>query len=286
MSVSYGNLHVDERYSGILEPNLYYNSVFAAGVTFTDKYEIGPAGGIFVHKLATSACAPGTPGRDFTDEASQDDLIPIVLNNNFQKSKKIYGVQAAAVEIALAEEQLSIATKEVGEGWNQAGLACLINEGTASAATTTASTSNFKKLVLAERKAIVDAKGMPDTLLVTPEFMAIILEAAGQEYTPERNEFMNQTGQVGTWLGMRVVEAAGLSAASATYYDAAGTLTTVSFNKVEFIMYNHEALSIVDNFDVARIVDSENFAGSKAQVELNSGFTVTNANLVRIKKHA
>lgn len=285
MSVTYGNLHVDERYSGILEPNLYYNSVFAAGVTFTDKFEVGPAGGIFVHKLNTSACDPGTPGRDFTDEASQDSLIPIVLNNNFQKSKKIYGVQAAAVEINLGEEQLSIAVKEIAEGWNQAGLACLVTEGTAGA-TTTATTSNFKKLVLAERKAIVAAKGTPDTLIVSPEFMAIILENAGTEYTPERNEFMNQTGQVGTWLGMRVIEAAGLSAASAKYYDATGSLTTASFDKVEFIMYNHEALSIVNNFDVARIVDSENFAGSKAQAELNAGFTVTNADVVRVKKHA
>ena len=27
MSIKYGSLNVDERYSGILEPNLYYNPV-------------------------------------------------------------------------------------------------------------------------------------------------------------------------------------------------------------------------------------------------------------------
>ena len=133
----YGQLHVDEKYSGILEPNLYHNSVFADGVTFTSKYQVGPAGGIYVRKLGTKPVAVGTPGRDFTDETTEDTLIPIVLNNNFQKSKKIYGVQAAAVNVALANEQLSIATKECGEGWNQSGIACLINEGTVSSDTTT-----------------------------------------------------------------------------------------------------------------------------------------------------
>ena len=82
MGVLYGNLNVDEKYSKILEPNLFYDSLFVPGVTYTDKYSIGPAGGIFVHKLATSAVEPGTPGRDFTDEATSDTLIQIKLNNN------------------------------------------------------------------------------------------------------------------------------------------------------------------------------------------------------------
>ena len=54
-----------KRYSGILEPNLYYNPVLVPGVTCTDKYQIGPAGQIYVHKLTTSAVESGTPGRDF-----------------------------------------------------------------------------------------------------------------------------------------------------------------------------------------------------------------------------
>lgn len=109
MSVKYNEQFVDEKYSSILEPNLYYGSVFVPGVTFTDKYQIGPAGGIYVHKLSTTACEVGTPGRDFTDEETKDTLIQIVMNNNYQKSKKIYGVQAAACGIALANENLAAA---------------------------------------------------------------------------------------------------------------------------------------------------------------------------------
>ena len=109
MSVTYNGLHVDERYSAILEPNLYFNPILVPGVTCTDKYETGPAGQIFVHQLNTSAVEAGTPGRDFTDEVAADTLIPIQINNNFQKSKKIYGVQAAAVSFAAGNEYLATA---------------------------------------------------------------------------------------------------------------------------------------------------------------------------------
>lgn len=277
MAVTYGNLNVDEKYASIVEPNLYYNSVFAPGKTFTDKYEQGPAGGIYVHKLDTAAITVGTPGRDFSDVTASDSLIQIVLNNNFQQSKKIYGVQAAAVAINLANEELSVATAEVAEAWNAAGLACLVTEGTTASSTASITKSSVKKAVLDARKQIVEAKGRADVLLASPATFACILEAAGSEYIPQANEYINRTGSVGQWLGLTVVECAGLAAANGKYYNAAGSLTTASFSGVDFIMYNKEAFSIVTNVDVARIVDSENFNGSKAQVEMNSGFKVTSA---------
>ena len=135
MSVTYNGLHVDERYSAILEPNLYFNPILVPGVTCTDKYETGPAGQIFVHQLNTSAVEAGTPGRDFTDEVAADTLIPIQINNNFQKSKKIYGVQAAAVSFAAGNEYLATAIQECREGWMQCGIACLAQEGKAATAT-------------------------------------------------------------------------------------------------------------------------------------------------------
>lgn len=276
MSVIYGSLNVDEKYSSILEPNLYHDSVFADGMTFTSKYEEGPAGGIFVHKLTTTPVAVGTPGRDFQDEATADNLIPIVLNNNFQKSKKIYGVQANAVALSLANEQLSIATKEVGEGNTLGGLACLVHEGTASANQgTSLTTSNIKAQILADRKAIRDAKGSADVILMSTGAYAILLEKFGSEFTPVANDYVNANGQIAKWLGFTVMECSALSEASAEYYDYTGTKQTKTLSGVDYIMYNHEALSIVPNFDVARIVDSENFNGSKAQVELNVGYRVT-----------
>ena len=48
-------------------------------------------------------------------------------------------------------------------------------------------------------------------------------------------------------------------------------------SKAQYVMYYHETLSVVSNFEVARIIDSERFAGSLAQVEMNTGYRVTNS---------
>lgn len=285
MAVLYNSQNVDTRFSSILEPNLFYGSVFIPGVTCTDKYLIGPAGGIFVHKLATSACAVGTPGRDFTDEETQDALIPITLNNNYQKSKKIYGVQAAAVGIQLANENMALAIQEVREGWQQSALACLVQESTAATAVTAITVDNLKEDVIATRTQCVTAKGSANIMMCAPEYYGKVLLAAGAEFTPILNDKIAATGRVGNWLGFTYIEAPGASAASAKYYDNTGTLKTVSFAGLDYIMYNSETLSAVSNFETARLVDSENFVGSKAQVEMNTGFRVTNAALAYARKH-
>lgn len=285
MPVQYNSQYVDEKYSPILEPNLYYGSAFVPGVTFNDDYEIGPAGGIYVHKISTTACEVGTPGRDFTDEETKDDLIPIILNNNYQKSKKIYGVQAAACGIALANENLSIATKEVSESWQMSMLGCLVNEGTAATDTTVPTADNVKKLIVAARKQITKAKGSANVVLCSPDFYSEILLVAGKDFTPSMNDKINASGNVGVWLGYTFVEMAAAAATSAKYYDYTGKLKTVSLSGFDFAMYNWQTLSGVSNFETARLRDSERFVGTLAQVEMNSGFRVTNPVLTAIHKH-
>lgn len=285
MAIMYNQLNVDEKYSAILEPNLYFGSVFVPGVTCTDKYQTGPAGGIYVHKISTTACEVGTPGRDFTDEEAKDELIPILLNNNYLKSKKIRGVQAAAVKFPLANERLATAIAEAREGWQLSAGACLVNEATVSADTTAATKENIKSVILAVRKEIVKKKGRANVVMCSPDFYTTILEAAGSEFTPSRNDKINESGNVGHWLGFLFVENNGLSATNAKYYDHTGTLKTVSFANVDFIMYYHETLSAVTNFETARIVDTTAFVGSLAQTEINSGFRVTNKDLAIVHKH-
>ena len=291
MGIKYGNLNVDEKYSGILEPNLYFDSILVPGVTYTDKYQTGPAGGIYVHKLDTTAVTVGTPGRDFTDEASSDTLIPILLNNNYMKSKKIYGVQAASVSFDIANEQLSIATQEIKESRQQSALGCLVQEGTKS--TGAAITANAVDAVLDEAAKI--KKGKANVVLCSPDFYALVLKENGKDFTPAKNDEVAATGAIGDLYGFTWIRAAGLGEAEAKYYDSTGALKTVSLYKaatsgtdgsaVDFILYNSEALSIVDNLESYRIVDSENFTGSKAQAELNTGMKVTTPALARVRTH-
>lgn len=285
MGIKYGSLNVDEKYSGILEPNLYFDSILVPGVTYTDKYQTGPAGGIYVHKLNTTAVTVGTPGRDFSDEASSDTLIPILLNNNYMKSKKIYGVQAAAVDFDLANEQLSTATQEIKESRQQSALGCLVQEGTTSTVKT-AITANAVNAVLDEAAQI--KKGKANVVLCSPDFYALVLKESGKNFTPVKNDEVAATGAIGDLYGFTWIRAAGLGEQEAKYYDSTGTLKTVALSKttpVDFILYNSEALSIVDNLESYRIVDSENFTGSKAQVEINTGMKVTTPALVRVRVH-
>lgn len=289
--IKYGNQHVDERYSSIFEPNLFTNAWLVPGVTCTNKYMEGPAGGLYVHKLKdVAAVAPGTPGRDFTHVTTADDLIQIALNNNFQKSRKIYAVQAAAVSAAIANENLATAVQEVREGREYSATACLITEGTASANTTALTEENVKAEILKERAALSKAKGKANIILCSPDTYALLLTVAGKEFTPVRNEKIQLEGQIGQWLGFTIIEDNQLaSSAAIEYYDYSGTKKTVestALATVDFIMYYSEAFSVVDNLNALRIVDGVDFVGAMAQTEVNTGYRVTNGACVRVRKHS
>ena len=286
MSITYNSLHVDERYSDKLEANLYYASVLVPGVTCDDSQSGGPAGGVYIHKIAAETVEPGRPCRDFTDEELEDDLLLIRLNNNFQRSRKIYGVQAAAVDADLRDESLAAAQHEVQSGWQASGIACLVKEATASVDTTAPTVETAKNQVIDVRTEIVKDGGTADVVLCAPAFYALILKAAGSEFLPVTNEAMAATGNVGTFLGMTWVEAGVMAQGSAKYFDHTDTLQTVDFTNVDFVVYNHAALSAVTNFETTRLVDSEGFVGSRAQVEMNAGFRVREPKLCRVHTHA
>lgn len=293
MSIQYNSQHVDEKYKSTLLANLFYKTFLVPGVTYQDVVSDGNGGWVW-HKLAsTGAAEPGTPGRDFADETIEDSLVQCIYNNNYQKSKKIYGVQAAAVGFPLAEEHMALATQEVTEGRNLSGLACLLTEGKAAANTTAITKDNFLTEILAVRKEVVKGKGTADIVLCSPDFFATMLEFAGSKFLPTTNEMLLTAaagGQVGSFLGMTWIEENAFAYDKAiNYYDNTSTKKTVKSTDlplVDFIMYDHNSFGLGDNFSMARLRDSERFAGSLAQVEENVGMKVLAPEMVRIRKHA
>lgn len=283
MSILYGTQNVDERYSPIVEPNLYTDDILIPNVTFTAKYSVGPAGQIFVHKLDKKAVTVGTPGRDFSDVVADDELIPIALNNNYQQSRKLYGVQANAVAFDMGEEYLSDAIATVREARRYSALACLAQEGTAVSNTTATTAQTVVTNLLALRKQIKDNHGNANFALVSTNIYALLLGEIGirEVYDPavRSAELMRR-------FGLNIMECNGFDEAQAKYYDSTGTLKTVDLTKIEMIVGDYEAFSLVDNLEVMRIVDSEMFAGSKAQVEINSGLKVTQPAEIVVKKIA
>ena len=284
MAVLYGNQYVDENYSKTIEPNLYTDTVLIPGVTFTQKYMEGPGGGIFVHKLDSgNAVVPGIPGRDFSDEAAKNALIPIVFNNNFMKSRKIYGVQAAAVKFSMAEEYLADALNITKEGRQYSGLACLVKEGTLSNDTTEVTAENAVDVLTSLRKTIKDNKGKANFAMVSTDIYAILLAKLGLASVMDPAVV---SGELLKRFGLTIIECNGFDNATAKYYNNAGELQTVDLTGVDMIVGYYEAFSVLDNFETYRIVDSENFSGSKAQVEYNTAFTVNSPAQIIVKKHA
>ena len=73
------------------------------------------------------------------------------------------------------------------------------------------------------------------------------------------------------------------------YYDFSGTqksVTAANLKLVDFVMYDHNAFGAGDNFTMARLRDSERFAGTLAQTEDNAAFKVLEPTVVRVRKHA
>lgn len=279
----YGNQFVDEKYSSAIEPNLYADTILVPGMTYTNKYEEGPAGGIFVHKLDKgTAVTVKAPGQDFTDEAAEDALIPIIMNNNYQKSRKIYGVQAAAVAFAAGEEYLADSLAQVREAREDSALACMVQEGTKDSDTTAIATSDAAVAKLLElRKMVRAGKGRANFALVNTTIYTLLLGKLGLASSADPSII---SGELMKRFGLNIIEFNNDSA-TAKYFDNGGTARTVDLTKVEMIVGNNEAFSVIDNFSSYRIVDSENFSGSKAQVEINSGMTVNSPAQIAVKKH-
>lgn len=283
MAILYGNQHVDEKYSSTIEPNLYSDTVLIPGVTYTDKYEIGPAGAIYVHKLGKgNAVEVGKPGRDFNDEAANDELIPIVFNNNFQKSRKIYGVQAKSVAFKMGEEYLSDSLNQTKDSRQYSGIACLVNEGTADTDTTKITKENVVDKLVALRQKIKDNKGKANFALVSTGVYAMLLRNLG---FAENYDKAIVNGELVKRFGLNIIECNSFDNKTAKYYDKTSTLKTVDTSLVDIIVGNFEAFSLLDNMEMYRLIDSELFNGSKAQVEYNTAFTITSPEQVVVKKH-
>lgn len=291
--IIYGSMNVDQRFAASFAPNLYHEAWMIPGVTFSNQYQSGVAGGYQVHRFKKEdTIVPGKPGRDFNHENAEDDLVSIVLNNNFMKSRKLYGVAINAIEANASEELMADTTKLARDSINGSGLAALVSEATAFEQTGTVDKDNIKDAILSVRAALA-SKGASSAkvILASPEAYSAFLGAAGKDFTTGRNESIQGTGVIRDWYGFTILEASQLGAGgSYSYYNHADTLKTVSaetLNSVNFVVYDYRAFSALTNLEVYRLIDGgKDFNGVLSQVEVNMGFRVTNPDLVYVHKKA
>ena len=284
MAFAVGSANVATAMSDLIETGIYADEIFQDGVTFTSAHDVGNAGQIQVAVYSPdNSIEPKIPGSDFTNSEFTNTVIDINTNNSFQKSQKVPAyVQATMPNNVLVDKTYTV-TEDIRIARQKTGLAVLSTEGTASEDTGAITADNVKDKVLALRKDLRKKHAKPDTVFASVDVYSAMLEIAGKDYTPVANDSVVTTGRVGYWMGMRWVECT-LLGGSFKYNNASGVAQTVDTSDIDFIMFDHNAYSIIDKITMIRVIDNPNAAGSLIQIELDSGFKVTNPACVAVKK--
>lgn len=266
---------VDTRFAPILEKNLWKDVTFVPNVSFTTKYQM-KAGQIYVRKLrpvnVKTAKATASGGLDFSHTHTQDDLIPIFIDENFSASEKVYQAVENARESATGAQTMEVVVNSVKEQFQLHALSVLVGEGRISSITAATTVDSVKENILASRKALRDEGANPDILIASTKVFGFLLEKAGKEYFPNSNEEVLRTGAVGKYYNFNVYES--------NLIDDTGET-----GDVEFVLYDHEAYSILYALETVRMVDAgKDFVGSYAQAQMVAGFKVTLPEAVNVKK--
>ena len=205
-------------------------------------------------------------------------------NNAFQYSQKVPAYFEATMPTSVKMNQTLRTTENVRIGRQKAGLAALVHGGTESTNNEAITETNFKEEFLKDRKILVDKFAKPNVAITSTEVYNIMLKLAGTEFTPSTNENVVTTGQVGYWMGILWIEAP-LLGGSLSFLNESGVEQAVDTANIDYILYDYKAYSIIDKLTMLRVIDSEDFAGSKIQEEIDTGFKVTNADCVLVRKH-
>lgn len=286
MALVVGQATVATGMSPVVEGGLYADEIFQDGVTFTSEHDVSNTGQIQVEIYSPdNSIEPGTPGADFTNSEYTNNVIDINTNNSFQKSQKVPAYVQATMPTSVLINKIWAVTEDIRIARQKTGLAVLVAEGTASEDTEAITTANIKEKVLALRKDLRKKHARPDVVFASVDEYSAMLEIAGKDYTPIANDSVVATGRIGYWMGMLWIEVT-LLGGSFKYKNAEGVAQTVDTSNVELIMFDHMAFSIIDELAMLRVIDNPSAAGSLVQEELDSGFKVTNAACVVVKKNA
>ncbi len=274
--------------SPVTEDALYADEIFVDGISFTSKHDIGNAGQIQVVKYAADdTIEPTTPGSKFTDDAYSNSVVNINCNNAFQKSVMVPAYYEATMPTDVLADKTWSVTRDCALARQKSGIAVLVDDGTDANVTTAITKSNVKDMIVELRKMLRANKANPNVVIASPDVYASMLKAAGTEYTPLFNDEVIRAGRVGQFMGLVWFESALLDGSSSyKYLKADGTASTVDVSKVDLIMYDGNAYSIIDKLSALRVIDSEEFIGSKVQEEVDTGFCVTNSDCVLVKFNA
>lgn len=270
--------------SPVVEGALYADEIFQDGVTFTSEHDVNGAGQIQINVYNPDTTLTAVlPGSDFEHTAFTNGVLELNCNNAFHKSQKVPAFLSAEMPPEVIAAKTWSVTEDVRVARQKTALAILAGTGSAATSTETITADNVKEEAIKARKELVTNFAKPDVVIASVNTYAAMLERAGKDYTPMANDAVSETGRVGMWLGMLWIEAP-LLAGQLGFINTSGNASQFDASKVDFVMYDHRAYTIVDKLTLLRTIDNPNAAGSLVQEEIVSGFKVTNNKCVLVKK--
>lgn len=281
-------IHVNESLSSVFRDILYHENHWLPQQTFTEKFQNTPGaigGVLYVNKLEKNAISAELPGGDFTDTDGSTDQVAVHLNNAYLRSEKVRNITMKQLsdDTKLQEATFEKVMLEAQEAWTTGFTAKVVSEGTDIEDYTDIDVDNVKEKFLDMRQSLRDKKIRPTYAIVNTTVYSAMLNFAGKSFIPNNNEETFRTGLVGRFFGLDIYESTALAEDAAKYRDESGTEKTVDLTEVEMIMARPEDIVNVVSLNMARIKESEQFNGSKCQIELVAGFKVLDSDRVAIK---
>lgn len=277
--------------SPIVEDGLRNDEFLIEGITYNGDATQTAAGQIqVVVKELGAGVQPKTPGSNFTSREFANTVKNINCNNSFQDSAKLPYYFNAAMPTDNDAEAVDEVTYNCRQGRQQSAIAYLAKNGTLVEAekSDAITKDNVKNEVIKIRTKMRHDKAKPTVILASVDTYAAMLEAAGDKYTPVTNDQIVTTGQIGRYLGMLWIECNLLDKVSDyQYLDGDGQVQNPTQSAVDFIMYDPQHFFVADVLSLLRFIESEEFAGTKCQMELDAGFLLghTEAAVVRSTKN-
>lgn len=276
----YNDVYVNEAYSPIIIANLRKDTFLVDGVTYNSGYSKGDpnAGVVYFYKYSRQAIASAATAADFSSAEPTNELVPVYLNNAFRNSKKLYQVTANSISHNYADQVMSEQTEDIREGRELCALAALKYGSKVSTDTVASTSATIKQNIQDDLTILRKRKCRPTVIVMSPDAYGLLMTAqigTVSVMTPETNEELLKNGSMGRLFGMSVFvdpELQNSSNTAVVYRDSQAR--SVALDKCEYVMYDSKYFAAIDNLNYARILDSQTFAGSLSNIEVNSGFAL------------
>ena len=278
--------------SRVADMGLYADEIFIEGFSYSGDYDEPYVGQIQVERFdPDDSIEPKNPGSKLVVDTYENDVMNINCNNGFQKSVVVPQYYTATLPTPVLANTVWNTTEAIRIGRQKAALAALIaglgskqlvNPSDSSTALTT---TNVTEMILEDLKLLRKNHARPDIVIMSVDAYSKMLSRVGKDFTTEYNDEVVRTGRIGRWMGMYFLESTLLSQGKTfKYIDGSGSTQSVNTTGVDYIMYDHRAFTIIDKLIALRALDSLDYVGTQVQMEIDSGFAVTNGDCVLVRQ--